>query len=107
MQHKDETFRDTRIDLHGKFFHGCTFERCELVFDGDRPPTFSDNRFVDCVFVLTDAAARTLYLLSTIYKSGAGGREVVDNIIDDIREDRLHGHELRTAVPSTADHSLA
>jgi hypothetical protein len=107
MNHQNETFRDERIELHGKAFHNCTFENCELVFDGDRPPTFQDNRFVDSVFVFTGAAVRTLYLLSNIYHAGDGGKEVVEQTFADIRELRLHGHEIRTAAPHTVDHSLA
>ena len=107
MAHRNETFRNERIELHGRFFHGCTFENCELVFDGDRPPTFQDNRFVDSVFVFTGAAVRTLYLLSNIYHAGDGGKEVVEQTFADIRELRLHGHEIRTAAPHTVDHSLA
>ena len=78
MNHLDKIFRNERIELHGKAFHNCTFENCELVFDGDRPPTFKDNRFVDAVFVFTGAATRTLYLLSNIYHAGEGGKEVVE-----------------------------
>lgn len=106
MNHQNETFRQQRIELHGKAFHNCTFEDCELVFDGDRPPTFKDNRFVDSVFVFTGAATRTLYLLSNIYHAGDGGRDVVERTFADIREHRLHGHEIRTAAPHTVDHSF-
>jgi hypothetical protein len=106
VNHHNETFRDQRIDLHGKSFHNCEFERCELVFDGDRPPTFKDNRFVDSVFVFTGAATRTLYLLSNIYHAGTGGRSVVEQTFADIRDRRLHGHEIRTVAPPTVDHSL-
>jgi hypothetical protein len=106
MNFQNKIFTGERIDLHGKAFHNCTFENCELVYDGDRPPTFSDNRFVDSVFVLTDAGARTLYLLSHIYHAGEGGREVIDNLIADLRERKLHGHEIRCSIPRTADHSL-
>ena len=35
MQHRNESFKDERIELHGKFFHDCTFENCELIFDGE------------------------------------------------------------------------
>ncbi|MEQ8858031.1 MAG: hypothetical protein RIC56_05240 [Pseudomonadales bacterium] len=107
MNHLDKTFRNERIELHGKAFHNCTFDNCELVFDGDRPPTFKDNRFVDSVFVFTGAATRTLYLLSNIYHAGNGGKEVVEKTFADIREHRLHGHEIRTTAPHTVDHSLA
>ena len=107
MQHRDETFANERIDLHGKFFHGCTFENCELVFDGDRPPTFTDNRFIDSVFVFTGPATRTLYMLAALYHAGEGGRQVVENTLANIREDKLYGHEIRTIVPNTDGRTLA
>ncbi len=106
MNHDNETFTDERIELHGKFFHNCTFRNCELVFDGDRPPTFKDNQFIDTVFVFTGAATRTLYLLSNIYHAGEGGREVIETTFADIRAHKLHGHEIRTIVPHTLDHAL-
>lgn len=107
MNHQNETFSHQRVDLHGKSFHNCTFDHCELVFDGDRPPTFKDNRFIDSVFVFTGAATRTLYLLSNMYHAGEGGREVVEHTFEDIRQRRLHGHELRTEAPHTENHSMS
>ena len=107
MNHQNETFENQRIELHGEAIHNCTFANCELVFDGHRPPTLKDNRFVDSVFVFTDAATRTLYLLSNIYHAGEGGRQVVEQTFADIREHRLHGHEIRTPAPRTVDHSLS
>ena len=106
MIYRDQAFNAERIELHGNAFHNCTFQDCELIFDGGRPPTFKDNRFVNSVFVFTDAAVRTLYLLSNIYHAGEGGKQVIEESIRDIREHRLHGHEVRTIVPYTMDHSL-
>ncbi len=107
MNHIDQTFENDRIELHGNSYHGCTFNNCQLVYDGDRSPTFKDNKFVDTVFVFTGAAVRTLYLLGTIYQAGAGGHEVVDKFFNDIREGAIHGHEVTTIAPHTVDHSLA
>jgi len=107
MNHIDQTFNNERIETHGKTFHRCTFNNCELVYDGDRSPTFKDNKFIDTVFVFTGPAVRTLYLLGNIYHAGAGGHEVIDKFFDDIREGAIHGHEVRTIAPHTADHSLA
>ena len=107
MQYRNQSFSNERIELDGKMFHHCEFINCELVFSGDRPPTFSDNRYVDTVFVMTGHATRTMYLLSNIYHAGQGGREVVENIFDDIRNRRVHGHQIETRVPNTRDHSLA
>lgn len=107
MQYVNERFKNQRVELDGKMFHNCEFDTCELVFSGDRPPTFSDNRFVDTVFVLTGQATRTMYLLSNIYHAGEGGKEVVEHIFDDIRSRNVHGHEIHTRVPNTRDRSLA
>ena len=107
MQYRDKTFRNERVELDGKMFHNCEFDNCELVFTGDRPPTFSDNRFVDTVFVMTDHATRTLYLLSNIYHAGEGGKEIVEKLFDEIRNGEIHGREIKTMIPNTKDHSLA
>ncbi len=103
----DHTFENERVELRGKTFHGCTFKNCELVYDGDRSPTFKDNKFIDSAFVFTGPALRTLYLLGNIYHAGEGGREVVDRTLDDIKSGAMHGHEVRTITPHTEDHSLA
>ncbi len=107
MQYANQHFSDERINLDAKSFHHCEFENCELVFSGDRPPTFSDNSFRNCQFVMTGAATRTLYLLSNIYHAGKGGRDVVDSLIDAIRRRDVHGHEIYTKVPNTTDKSFA
>ena len=76
MNFLNQVFDNERIDLHSKSFHGCTFNNCELVYDGDRSPTFTDNEFLDTVFVFTGAAVRTLYLPGNIHHAGEGGPEV-------------------------------
>ena len=106
MDELNKTFRNERIELHGRSFHNCTFENCELVFDGDRPPTLKDNRFVDTIFEFTGAAVRTLYLLSNIYHAGDGGKEVIEQTFSGIRNKTMHGHEVRTTAPHTVDHSF-
>jgi len=107
MNYSNYTFNNERLDLHGNSFHNCTFKNCELVYEGDRSPTFKDNQFIDTVFVFTGAAVRTLYLLGNIYHAGEGGHEVIDKTFSDIRDGAIHGHEVRTTAPHTVDHSLA
>ena len=106
MNFQNHEFHRERLELSGNVFHNCTFHECELIFDGERSPNFSDNEFVDCVFIFTESAAKTLYFLSNIYHAGAGGREVVGKLLKDVCKGYLHGAELKTAVPSTEDHSL-
>lgn len=107
MLHRNEVFENKRIELDGKSFHNCKFEGCELVFSGDRPPTFSDNTYINTQFILTGAATRTVYLLSNIYHAGEGGQKVIEGLVTDIRNHDVHGHEIRTAIPDTKDLSLA
>ena len=107
MSIQNQSFKDERIELHGKSFHNCTFENCELVFDGDRPPTLKDNRFVDTIFVFTGAATRTLYLLSNIYHAGEGGKDVIEETFGRIRDRTMHGHEIRTTAPHSVDHTFS
>lgn len=105
MIEQGKTFRNERINLHGKSFHNCSFEHCELVYDGDRPLTLKDNEFMETAFVFTDAATRTLYLLSNIYHSGKAGRDVVERTFAQIRDRSIHGHEIRTIAPPRFDHA--
>ena len=107
MNYRSETFSNERIDLAGKSFHECTFQDCELVFDGARSPTFKDNKFIDTVFVFTDEAVRTLYFLANIYHAGEGGQQVIEDTFEAIRQGSFHGREVSTSAPATADHSLA
>ncbi len=107
MNHQNQIFRNERVELSGNSYHGCTFENCELVYRGDRSPTFKDNQFLDSVFIFADAAIRTIYFLSNMYHAGAGGREVVEKTFEDIRKGAIHGAVARTTTPHTPDHSLA
>ena len=106
MDFVNEIFENERIELSSKTFRDCTFKNCELVYNGDRSPTFNNNKFIDTVFVFTESAVRTLYFLGNIYHAGEGGREVIDKTFSDIKEGAIHGHEVRTIAPHTVEHSL-
>ena len=106
MKFQDEIFQNERVELGGNIFHNCTFEHCELVFDGDRSPTFVDNEFIGSVFVFTDQALRTLYFLANIYHAGEGGVGVVEQTFSAIRAGSFHGREMHTIMPHTSDNSL-
>ncbi len=107
MNYRSLTFSNERINLAGKSCHDCTFQDCDLLFDGARSPTFKDNKFVDTVFIFTDEAVRTLYFLANIYHAGEGGQQVIEDTFDAIRQGSFHGREARTCAPATVDHSLA
>ncbi len=106
MNINNKTFENQRVTLHGNSYRDCTFKNCELVYDGDRSPTFHNNEFVDTIFVFSDAALRTLYFMSNMYHAGEGGQEVVENLMAEIKGGAIHGHEARTIAPPTENHSL-
>ena len=106
MNYDNQSFRDESVELSGNRFHGCTFERCKLVYRGDISPTFHDNHFIESVFVFADSAMRTIYFLSNIYRAGPGGREVVEDTFERIRQRTIHGLVASTIAPHTPNHSL-
>src|SRR5260370_36219714 len=83
--YQGQTFRNESIELSGNRFHGCTFEKCKLIYRGDISPTFKDNHFIDSVFEFADAAMRTIYFLSGMYHAGNGGRGIHAGTFDENR----------------------
>jgi len=104
--HQNQSFSNESVELSGNQFHGCTFKNCKLVYRGDISPTFKDNHFIDSVFMFSDAAIRTIYFLSNIYHAGPGGREVVEDMFERIRQRTIHGTGTSTIAPHTPNHSL-
>jgi hypothetical protein len=104
--YQGQTFRNESIELSGNRFHGCTFEKCKLIYRGDISPTFKDNHFIDSVFEFADAAMRTIYFLSGMYHAGNGGREIVEDTFERIRRNAIHGAVTSTIAPQTPNHSL-
>ncbi len=83
MEHKNEQFSDKAVHLDGQAFTECTFRRCRLIFGGTAPTTLVNNDIGDCRFEFDGPALLTLTFLQALYR--AGGREVVDGILQSIR----------------------
>src|SRR5258706_16317286 len=88
---QSQTFRNESVELSGNRFHGCTFEKCKLIYRGDISPTFKDNQFIDSVFEFADAAMRTIYFLSGMYHAGNGGRPAGGYALAGMPPDALDG----------------
>jgi hypothetical protein len=58
-------FENARVDLHAGAYIGCTFERCELIFDG-RPVHLDSNRFSGCSWNFAGPAAATIAVLELL-----------------------------------------
>src|SRR5260370_134354 len=104
--YQGQTFRNESIELSGNRFHGCTFEKCKLIYRGDISPTFKDNHFVDSVFEFADAAMRTIYFLSGMYHAGNGGREIVVEPFGRILQKTIQGSVNSTINPQPRLHTF-
>ncbi len=86
MEHRNEQFSDKAVHLDGQVFTGCTFRRCRLIFEGTAPTTLVNNDIGECRFEFAGPALLTLDFLRGLYR--AGGRQVVDDILQSIRSGR-------------------
>ncbi len=74
-----KTFVGERIILDGHTYDGCTFERCELVFNGAAATTLTNNSIIDCTWRFEGSAALTLAFLRALVEGGAA--EMVSNTL--------------------------
>ncbi len=81
---QQQTLKNLTIQLDGETFVGCTFESCELVYNG-----LMSTHFVDCVFGenirwrFEGPASNTVEFMKALYQSGAA--ELIENIFRQIR----------------------
>jgi hypothetical protein len=66
-----QRFVGERIILDGHSYDGCTFERCELVFNGAAPTVLTNNDIIDCTWRFEGSAALTLAFLRALVAGGA------------------------------------
>ncbi len=76
-------FLDERIDLDGRAFIGCAFQRCTLVFSGTAPFTLVGSALSECEWSFEGPAFLTLDFLRALHRNGDdGSREVVRQVIE-------------------------
>ncbi len=84
MVTQQQSLKNLKIQLDGGTFVGCTFESCELVFNGLMGATF-----VDCVFGenikwrFDGPASNTIEFMTALYQGGAA--KLIENIFRQIR----------------------
>lgn len=79
-------FNDTSVVIDGNDYIQCTFTGCTLLYRGGIIPKFAGCRLDRCRWVFEDSAIRTIGLLRGMYSGlGAGGRQIVDDFIREIR----------------------
>ena len=83
--HKDQRLANDTVILDGSEFVNCEFDNCKMVYRGGEMPRLQHCRFARCTWHLEDAAQRSVLFLRSIYHSGQGGRELVEETLRHIR----------------------
>lgn len=93
MKFQEQTFEDQRIDLDENEYIGCTISRCIVAYKGTGHTVLRMNKFNDPRWVFEGPAGQTIRFLRTLYHGG--GKDLVEQIIDGIREPMSEDDQLR------------
>ena len=83
--HKDQKLVNDTVVLDGGDFEQCEFDGCKMIYKGGEMPKLQRCSFTRCTWHLEDAARRSILFLRSIYHSGPGGRELVEETLRQIR----------------------
>jgi len=87
---RDETFYGTTVDVDGKVFERCVFDKCMLRFSGAALPVFRGCRFVATDWQFVEAAATVLAFLSAMgHDFGDSGTALLKDLFWRITQQRL------------------
>ena len=88
MEYREEIFENETVELDGNTFTGCTFRNCVLMFEATAPPNLAANHFHEnVVFAFKGCATALPHLLTMLYqRGGEGGRKLVEDLFDAIRD---------------------
>ena len=83
--YQDKKIENESIVLDGNEFIACEFADCRMIYRGGEHPKIQHCHFQRCSWHLEDAAQRTVLFLKSIYHSGPGGQELVEETLRHIR----------------------
>jgi hypothetical protein len=79
-------FAKTDVVLDGNSYMQCSFTECNMVYRGGQIPQIRGCRIERCRWIWEEGAIRTIQFLKGIYSGlGQGGRELVDDVVKEIR----------------------
>ncbi len=82
------TFRTETVDIDGKQFINCVFDRCVLRFSGIDVAGFRGCKFIDHKWLFAKHAEATFEFLRLLYQGfGAEGEQVVEEVFNKIRRE--------------------
>jgi hypothetical protein len=83
--YKDQKLANETVVLDDSEFLNCEFDNCKMVYRGGEMPKIQHCHFMRCTWHLEDAAQRTVLFLRSVYHSGPGGQELVEETLRHIR----------------------
>jgi hypothetical protein len=83
MRYENRKFADQTIALDGNQYIGCNFERCNLVYKGNKPTEIGNCSLDDCRFTFDGPAGNALNLLGALYHGGF--QSLVESTFNNIR----------------------
>jgi hypothetical protein len=81
----NQRYEGIALTLDGGTFHGCTFVRCRLRFNGLMLPELGGNKFEECEWDFIGPARDTLAFLQVLYHDH-GGTDLVEKIFGLVRD---------------------
>jgi hypothetical protein len=87
-----KTFENETVRLDGNRYTECVFKNCTLEFAGGPVPEINSCESQDCKWAFTEAAERTLQFMALLYKSGEGGRRLVEYTYEHIMRGQYSGN---------------
>jgi hypothetical protein len=82
-QHEGETFANATVVLDGNDYRNCTFNNCQIVFNGTDSVSLFGINFNDCTWTFDGPAGRTIDFMTALYKAGL--TELIDGTFENIR----------------------
>ncbi len=88
MKFEDQTFDSQDVLLDGNEYINCTFNGCQIVFQGVQRIGLVSPTFNACNWHFAGPAGNTLAFLAMIYSRGGDGQKLVETILAEIRKGR-------------------
>jgi hypothetical protein len=86
MEVTGQTFSSATEVVDGNRYVECRFDNCTMIYRGGEIPHITGCQFDGCNWRFEDAAERTLLFMWQVYHGmGAGGRELIEAVLDQLR----------------------
>ncbi len=89
MKFIKQTFEGKKVLLDGQDFIDCTFTKCHIEYAGFMGVTLDGNRFTECTWGFTGAAANAIGFMAALYAQGGDAKSLVERTFDNVRSGKV------------------